>query len=336
MCLNPKWIYKKGNYKEDNYRGMAGDFYELGTYSKCGSCVQCINEKCNNWVVRNFYEEKAHTKKCFITLTYAENPIILIRKDAQDFMKRLRRKLEYKGYKNKIRMYGCGEYGTLNNRPHLHFIIYGWNDENPIYLDINKKTNIVYQSKLIQEVWGKGRTSYQDFTNREIPYITLYETPQEVFKRAYKLNFSKLKKLEDYAKSKYLDKKTKLNLINEITTLRKELEESKKEYILSKEFNCWSLALGWEEFEKEYYKSNNNAFKEYIEDKEFVTPSPWVKKLANMGDIPAKEEMLRREEEIKQSATEEEEATKNRLLIESRKKKEIEEWQDKKNKIELL
>ena len=336
MCLNPKWIYKKGNYKEDNYRGMAGEFYELGTYSKCGSCIQCINEKCNNWVVRNYYEEKRHQKKCFITLTYAENPIILIRKDAQDFMKRFRRKLEYMGYKEKVRMFGCGEYGSLNNRPHMHFIIYGWKDEQAKYLDINKKKNIIYESEIIKKCWGKGRTSYQEFGEHEAPYITLYNTPQEEFKKAYKINFNNLKKLKAYAESKNLPKGTKINLIKEIEELEKELEQNKKKYIMIKEFNCWSQSLGWAEFEEEYNKNNIYTFKEYIENKEFVTPSPWLKKLANMGDIQAKEEMLRREKEIEQSATEEDEKRRNKLLMESRKKKELEEWHEKKNKIELL
>ena len=90
MCLNPKLIYKKGHYKEDNYRGKKGELYELGTYSKCGCCEQCINDKMNNWVVRNYWESKRHVRKSFITVTYEENPYILVKKDFQDFLKRLR------------------------------------------------------------------------------------------------------------------------------------------------------------------------------------------------------------------------------------------------------
>lgn len=91
MCLNPKLIQKKGQYKEDNYRGSAGNYYEIEVYSKCGHCTQCINEKAGNWLIRNSYEASGHEKKCFITLTYEKNPIILVKKDFQEFMKRLRR-----------------------------------------------------------------------------------------------------------------------------------------------------------------------------------------------------------------------------------------------------
>lgn len=335
MCLNPKWIYKKGYYKEDNYRGEKGAFYELGTYSKCGACEQCVAEKCNNWVIRNAYESKAHEKMCFITLTYEENPIILVRKDMQDFLKRLRRKLDPK--EDKIRFFGCGEYGELNNRPHMHLIIYGWTDEKPKYLDINKKGNIVYQSKLIQKTWGKGRTSYQKFNEHEIPYIALYDTPQEVFKRAYKLTMEKAKTLRAYYESyKKLDRKTRKNAIEQLNEIEKEMAEKKLKYYMVKEFNAWSLSLGWEEFYKEYCKTNQYTFTEYIEDKEFVTPTPWVKKLANMGYIDAKEEMLKREAMIENAENEEEERQRNLLKLTNKRKKEIIEWKDTKNKIEIL
>lgn len=336
MCLNPKWIYKKGYYKENNYRGNEGDFYEIGTYSKCGCCEQCVAEKCNNWVIRNYYESKAHQEISFITLTYEENPVILVRKDLQDFMKRLRRYLDYHGYK-KVRMFGAGEYGELNGRPHMHIILYGWTDKKPNYLTINKKGNIVYQSKIIQKLWGKGRTSYQEFNEHEIPYVAIYNTPQDEFKKAYKMTMEKAKTLRKYYENnRGLNKSTRKNAIAQLNEIEKEMSEKKEKYYMVKEFNTWSLALGWEKFYDEYSKSSDYTFTEYIEDKEFVTPTPWVKKLANMGDIKAAEEMKRREELIEQSASEEEERIKNLMKVQSRKKKDIMDWKDKKDEIEIL
>lgn len=197
MCCNPKWIYKEGRRKEASFRGEKGSLYELGTYSKCGYCEECINSRCNDWVVRNFYESKAHKRKCFITLTYEDNPIILVKKDFQDWLKRFRIELD-RSSGEKVRFFEAGEYGVLNNRPHGHFIIYGWEDPNANYLGINKKRQLLYQSKIIQKTWGLGRTTIQPFSDHEIPYITLYDTPQGTFNKAYKLTQEKAKKYKNY------------------------------------------------------------------------------------------------------------------------------------------
>lgn len=335
MCLRPKWIYKKGKYKKNNYRGIAGEQYEIGAYSKCGTCTQCINEKCNNWVVRNYYEQKQHQKICFITLTYEYNPIILVKKDLQDFFKRLRTRLD-RTSGEKIRYFASGEYGALNHRPHYHVIIYGWNDAAPNYLTINKRKNICYQAQLIQECWGHGRTSYQEFNTHEIPYTTLYTTANDEFKKAYKLTMAKAKKIESLYKSAQIDEKRRKELTDNIISIYEEMREKKARYMLIKEYNTWSIGLGWQQFEQEYNKSNNYTWTEYIEDKEFATPSPWVKKLANQGDITAAEEMLKREEMIAQAATEDEERTKNTIRIMAQRKKEILEWKTQKTVVETL
>lgn len=355
MCLNPKWIYKKGFYKDDNYRGYKGQFYEIGTYTKCSVCTQCIAEKANNWVIRNHYESQANEKKCFITLTYANNPFILVRKDVQDFIKRFRFKINETYYKKlnnlkkafrgeqlqqakesiknefiKTRIFYAGEYGTLHGRSHFHVIIYGWEDENLQYLDINKRGNIIYKSDIIDKTWGLGRTSYQKFNDNEIPYITLYNTAKEEFSKAYKMTLEKAKQIRKifYTKSN-VPHAQKLNLYKTLSEIEKQLKATKDEYYLIKEFNGWSIALGWEKFYEDYAKSPIYDWKEYIADTQFVTPTPWVKKLANMGDIPAAQEMFKREEMIMQSANEEEERAKNEHRELQKRKKELLDWNEK-------
>ena len=335
MCLNPKWIYKKGFYKSDNYRGYKGQFYELGTFSKCGHCEQCINEKCNNWLVRNYYEEKSHQEKSFITLTYKDNPYIIVKKDLQDFIKRLRIYLDRYENGRKIRIYACQEYGERYNRPHGHVIIYGWEDKKAKYLEINQKGNIVYQSNIIQKIWGLGRTSYQKFDENEVPYISLYNTAKETYKKCMLVNREKIKKLEKYAKTTYykFNDNARKNLLKELKEIKKEFEKSKSKYLAIKEYNTWSIALGWENFYKEFLKNSENyAFIEYIGESEFPTPSPWVKKLANMGYYSAIKEMYRREQEIIQSKNEEEEIQKNKDLINLKKKDDIKKHIEKTQK----
>ena len=334
MCLNPKWIYKKGNYKEDNYRGKKGDFYELGTYSKCGVCQQCLNEKSNNWAIRNHYEAQAHERKCFITLTYENNPYILVRKDLQDFMKRLRINLD-RSTGEKIRMFEAGEYGSLYGRPHGHIIIYGWDDEKMTYKGINKRGNLLYQSELIQDTWRLGRTSIQKFVDEEIPYTALYATPKEQFSKAYKLSMPRIKFIEEQARSNHMKAAQRENLYKELDEARKKMEAEKKQYYAVKEFNGWSQALGWEEYKRQYDKMPVKVFEEYIGGKVFTTPSPWVKRLANAGDKAAAEEMFKREAMIQTSVNEAAEAAKNWARISRRKKDEIIAWDDEKTVVEF-
>lgn len=362
MCLNPKKIYLNGEYKKDCWKAKAGEHYTIEAIAKCGVCSQCIAEKANNWVIRNDYESKAHKDKCFITLTYAKNPIFLVKKDLQDFKKRLRKELEKN--KIKIRTFDVGEYGTKKKRPHFHIIIYGWKEEKPKYLGLSKKGFPIYQSELIQKTWGLGRTTYQKFSDYEIPYIALYNTSNENIAYYYKakrekvknylkkfrestdfkeiinilekaadkkkkqtdekrkmeimvyskykkelddimkkINFAKKKPYErERAKQKYLYYKSIINQIEQLEEALKELEKEKDKYVKIKEFNTWSKAMGWEEFQKEYFKYEIYDFNEYIRDYEFATPTSWVKKLANLGLEDARKEMARRtEQEIKEA-----------------------------------
>lgn len=314
---------------------MAGEGYELGTYSKCGHCIQCINEKCNNWVIRNYYEAKQHEKICFITLTYAENPILIVKKDLTDFLKRFRIRLD-RTSGEKIRYYGCMEYGTLNGRPHAHLIIYGWKDPNAIYKGINKKKNTFYESQIIKECWGHGITSYQEFNEHEIPYLTLYDTPSEEFTKAYKLTRKKLKEIEEiYRRSANMSAKRRQDLLNGLEHYKKEFDENKAKYKLVKEYQTWSIGLGWEPFFEQYSKKDNYAWQEYIEDKEFCTPSPWVKRLANMGIVEAAEEMRAREKLIGQTLSEDQERLKNIIKVMGERKKDILDWKTQKTETEI-
>lgn len=329
MCTNPKWVYKKGQRKIDSYNGMKGEGFEIGIFAKCGCCDQCNSERANAWVVRNTREAKTHKDISFITLTYAKSPQILLRKDAQDFMKRLRKKLDKEYNHIKIRMFGAGEYGE-KGRPHLHFIIYGWREPKKIYLGLNKKKNILWKSELIEKVWGKGRTTIDDLEGHAIPYLSLYETPKEKFAKAYKLTLEKTRILKSKEFTKSLTKGTRKNLLEEIKLIEKELKITKEKYYAVKEFNCWSIGLGWENFINEYIKDNNYTWKEYIEDKEFPTPISWVKRIANeYGDISAVAEIKRRERIAIQSINEDEEKVKNLIKEQGRTKEKIIEHHQK-------
>lgn len=340
MCLNPKKLLKRGKYKNNNYRGFEGDEYQLNTFSKCGCCSQCNAERASNWVVRNYYEEKAHKKMCFITLTYAENPYIIIRSDMQKFLKRLRIYLDRHENGEKIRIFYAMEYGTINQRPHGHCIIYGWNDPNAQYLTINKKGNIILQSNIIQKIWGFGRTSYQEFGdgNGVAPYIALYETNKGHAKRNYIMTREKLKKLELlYKNNKDIGTPRRQELTKNLKELRLEMDKEKKQYLCLREINGWSQALGWTEFYKEYCKSPIVTWEQPIMGTVHPIPTSWVKKLANppYACVDASEEMFRRQEDMEKIYSENEAKVKAELKEGAKKKREIIDWIDKKDKIEL-
>lgn len=96
----------------------------------CGQCIACRLNRASDWATRIMHEVKMHDgKACFVTLTYSQEnapwvsdfQATLVKKDVQDFMKRLRKRCQ----PAKIRYYLCGEYGEHYARPHYHVIIFG-------------------------------------------------------------------------------------------------------------------------------------------------------------------------------------------------------------------
>lgn len=76
----------------------------------CGKCEGCLIDKSNSWSTRCMLEAKNWPKNCFITLTYNNKNLpknrTLVKKDLQNFWKRLRKTQE-----GPIRYLACGEYG---------------------------------------------------------------------------------------------------------------------------------------------------------------------------------------------------------------------------------
>lgn len=114
----------------------------------CGRCPVCKKRRVSQWVFRLEEESKLHKDAHFVTLTYERCPetdsglLTLDRKEFPAFMKRLRSKVYHKGFRNKIRYYAVGEYGSEGERPHYHAIIFGCPDP------------VLYEAS-----WRQGETS---------------------------------------------------------------------------------------------------------------------------------------------------------------------------------
>lgn len=122
----------------------------------CGGCIGCRTSKARAWAFRCHLELHQHPSATFTTLTYADAPPTLIKRDLSLWLKRFRRVL---GPARPIRFFACGEYGENNGRAHYHAIIFGAN---------------VRDRDTIETTWGLGRTHTVAANAATIAYVAGY------------------------------------------------------------------------------------------------------------------------------------------------------------------
>lgn len=135
----------------------------------CGQCIGCRLEYSRQWANRCMLELPYHKESWFLTLTYDDDHVpktayainddgeaapalTLNPRDLELFWKRLRKAHP----DDRIRYFACGEYGGQTYRPHYHAIVFGLNLHD---LELYKKSPQGYDyfnSKSLQEIWGKG------------------------------------------------------------------------------------------------------------------------------------------------------------------------------------
>lgn len=177
----------------------------------CGQCISCRLNKASDWANRLMLEAKEYQHNYFITLTYNDEnlPIkriynddtgeiitgfTLKKEDLEKFNHDLRqywmRKYDHTG----IRYYECGEYGSLNERPHYHGIIF-----NLPYLDdlkLYKATpqgNILYTSETLTKIWKKGYVVVGQVTWESANYVARYVLKKHYGKEADEYYISQAK-----------------------------------------------------------------------------------------------------------------------------------------------
>lgn len=104
----------------------------------CGQCIGCRLEYSRQWANRMMLELEYHDSAYFCTFTYDDEHVprtyyadpetgeavpalTLDKRDMQLLMKRIREHFP----DDKIRFFGCGEYGSQSFRPHFHIILFG-------------------------------------------------------------------------------------------------------------------------------------------------------------------------------------------------------------------
>lgn len=126
--------------------------------------------------MRCVHESQLHEDNCFLTLTYDSSRFesfgrdyTLVPSDFVNFMKRFR-----KCYRDeKIRFFHCGEYGELNQRPHHHAIIFGFDFPDKRLHSVNHGFRI-YRSPTLERLWPYGYSSVGSVTFDSCAYVARY------------------------------------------------------------------------------------------------------------------------------------------------------------------
>lgn len=145
-----------------------------GKYGACGKCRACRINAQREKKVRICHEAENWRDKCFLTLTY--DPKLyddsnLIKKDLQDFLKKLRRRIE----PDRIKYFASGEYGDEErHHAHFHLIIFGLDMyDKRVFSNhhYNPQKDIWYVKC---DAWGKGFCTVGPFNERRANYVAKY------------------------------------------------------------------------------------------------------------------------------------------------------------------
>ena len=139
----------------------------------CGRCIGCRLEYARQWAVRIMHEASLHEENSFTTLTYRDSCLpfnnSLVKSHLQDFWKRLR---YHSG--QRFRYYVAGEYSD-DGRPHYHACIFGFFPSDAKLYNINNGYRL-YESEMLDEVWGHGLTMTGSVTFESAGYCARYIT----------------------------------------------------------------------------------------------------------------------------------------------------------------
>lgn len=139
----------------------------------CGRCLACKMRKAKEWSIRAVHEASLYDDNCFLTLTYndgnlpADNSVSV--RAVQLFLKRLRKRIS----PQKVRFLACGEYGSLNGRPHYHLCLFGYCPDDLVDMS-GFGVSKLYYSPTIAKLWPYGYHSIGDLTAKSAAYVARY------------------------------------------------------------------------------------------------------------------------------------------------------------------
>lgn len=126
---------------------------------------------------------KLYQNNIFLTLTYDDQHLPKEGLDAralQNFLKRIRKHATTrsthitKDHRHGIRYLACGEYGTQNERPHYHAILFncGFTDRYKVGGTTDK--GLLYASEALNQLWRNGDARFAEANTATANYIAKY------------------------------------------------------------------------------------------------------------------------------------------------------------------
>ncbi|UDN67517.1 replication initiator protein [robinz microvirus RP_36] len=135
----------------------------------CGKCIGCKAVRGKEWAARCMHEAQMHEISSYVTLTYRDDDQVgLFYGHYQEFMQRMR---EFCGW---VRFFMCGEYGGKTRRPHYHAILFGVHFEDRIPWKKTGNDAMLYQSDILNALWGHGDCLIGNVTFETAEYIGRY------------------------------------------------------------------------------------------------------------------------------------------------------------------
>ncbi|UOK21030.1 replication initiator protein [Chifec microvirus UA13_14] len=138
----------------------------------CGGCVGCRLERIDAWGFRCMAEASLHRDNWFVTMTYDDEHLpvdeSLDHRHWQLFAKRLRKRV------GPFRFFMCGEYGENTQRAHLHALLFGCDISDLRKCNSVYSSHDLFESKLLNDVWGNGFCSVGTVTHESAKYVASY------------------------------------------------------------------------------------------------------------------------------------------------------------------
>lgn len=166
---------------------------EVAYKGKCGQCIGCRLRVSREWGIRAMHEASEYTKNCFLTLTYDNEHLPSDGGLHQSHMKQFFDSLleRFEGFttvpiknkktglyelRNPIRRLYCGEYGSVNLRPHWHAIVFNFDFEDKELFKKSPSGFPIYTSKELSRLWPHGFASIGECNFETASYVARYTT----------------------------------------------------------------------------------------------------------------------------------------------------------------